>query len=61
MNDDVFRAVGMNYFTAIDINQKVEILEKICSEERDGYWRKLEVPSVNLGSGATGELERDDA
>ena len=46
---------------ALDINQKVEMLEEICSEERDGYWTKLEVPSVNLGSGAAGESESDDA
>ena len=51
----------MDYFTALHINQKVEMLEKICSEERDGYWSKLEVKSVNLGSGAAGELERDHA
>ena len=51
----------MDYFTALDINQKVEMLEKICSKERDRYWCKLEVPSVNLGSGAAGESESDDA
>ena len=37
------------------------MLKKICSEERDRYWCKLEVPSVNLESGAAGESERDDA
>ena len=42
----------MDYFKALDINQKVEMLEKICSEERDGYWSKLDFPSVNLGFGA---------
>ena len=51
----------MDYFTALDINQKVEMLEEICSEGRDGYWSKLEAPSVNLGSGVAGESKRDDA
>ena len=46
----------MNHFMALDINQKNEMLEEVCSKERDGYWCKLEVPSVNLGSGAAGEL-----
>ena len=47
----------MDYFTALDINQK----EEICSKERDRYWSKLEVPSVNFGSGAAGESKRNDA
>ena len=51
----------MNYLTSLDIDQKVEVLMEVCSEERDGYWWKLEVSSVYLGSGATGESERDDA
>ena len=50
MDDYVFRAVGMNNFMAFDINKKVEILKEICSEERNGYWCKLEVPCINLGS-----------
>ena len=31
----------MNNFMALYINKKVEMLKKICSEERDGYWCKL--------------------
>ena len=35
---------------------------KCCKEsEREGYWGKLEIPSVNLGSGATGETEWDNS
>ena len=45
----------MDHFTTLDINQKVEMFEKICYEERDDNWCKLEVPSIYLGSGATGE------
>ena len=56
-NEDVIRADGVDYFTALDINQK----EEICSKERDRYWSKLEVPSVNFGSGAAGESKRNDA
>ena len=37
------------------------MLEEICSKERDGYWSKLEIPSGNLRTGASGESERDDA
>ena len=49
----------MNYLMALDINQKVEMLEEICSKERDKYWCKLEVSSIYLGPGAAGELKRD--
>ena len=35
---DIFRAVGMDHFTALNINQKVKMLEKICSKKRDRYW-----------------------
>ena len=45
----------MDYLTALDINQKVEMLEEICSEERDEYWCKLEVPDIYLGAGAAGK------
>ena len=45
----------MDYFMAL------EMLEKICSKERDIYWSKLEVSSVNFGSGVAGELKRDNA
>ena len=45
----------MNHFTALDINQKVEMLKKVYLGERDGYGCKLEVPIVYLGSGAAGE------
>ena len=54
-DNDVFRAVSMDHFTALNINQKVEMLEEICSEERDRCWCKLEVPGIYLGAGATGK------
>ena len=50
----------MDHFTALNINQKVEMLKEVCSEERDGYWCKLEVPSIYLGAGVAKETKRDD-
>ena len=50
----------MNYLTTFDVNEKIEVLQKISSEEWNGYRSKLEIPGINLSSGATGETERND-
>ena len=50
----------MNHSTTLDVDEKIKMLQEVGSEERDGYRSKLEVPGVNLRSGATGETERDD-
>ena len=39
----------VDYSTFLDI----KMLKEVCSEEREGYWCKLEVPRINLGSRAT--------
>ena len=49
----------MNHSTTLDVDEKIKMLQEVGSEERDGYRSKLEVPGVNLRSGATGETERD--
>ena len=51
----------MNNNTTFDVDEKIEALLKISSEERNGYWSKLEIPGVYFRPGATGEMERDDA
>ena len=48
MDIDIFWAVRVDYLTALDVNQKVEVLEKVCSKERDGNRSQLEVPGINL-------------
>ena len=58
--DDGLRTVRADYSTSLDINEEIKMLEEVYSQERDGYWCKLEVPRINLGSGAARETERDD-
>ena len=60
MEDDGLRTVCMDYFKSLDVDKEVEMLKEVCSEERDGYWCKLEVPRIHLGSRATRKTERDD-
>ena len=43
----------VNYLSTFDINEKVKMLQKIRSEERNRDRSKLKLPSINLGSGTT--------
>ena len=57
---DEVRTVGMHNPTTFDVVEKVEVLQNICSKERNRYRSKLEIPRVYFRSGATGEMERDN-
>ena len=35
MDNNVLRAVLMDLLVALDINQQVEVLKEVCSEDRD--------------------------
>ena len=49
--EQVLRTLGVNYLSTFDIDQKVKMLQKIRSEERNRDRSKLKFPSINLGSG----------
>ena len=50
VQNDVLRTLPVHYLSTFDINEKVEMLQKICSEERNRDRSKLKCPSINLGS-----------
>ena len=47
----------MDYLTALDVNQKIEVLKEVCSKERDGNRSKLEIPGINPRTQAAGKSE----
>ena len=38
----------MDYLSALDVHQQVEVFKEVCSEERDGNRSQLKIPSLNL-------------
>ena len=51
--NNVLRTLRVNYLSTFDIDEKVKMLQKIRSEERNRDRSKLKFPSINLGSGTT--------
>ena len=46
----------MNYLSSVDVDEKVEVLQEIGSEERNRDWSMLKHPSIYLGSGTARKL-----